>query len=279
MNFDIKLGLINNLEITEHSDYGLYLSAKNGDSVLLPNRYTDESMKIGDKIDVFVYTDSEDRVVATTQNPKLKLYEFGFLKIIDDTEFGFFLDWGLDKDIFMPIKLAKDHFKIGNSVFAYISLNKEGDRLIAVNKYERFLSTDIQLRKNQKITAYITKQTELGYACIVNNIYNGMLYANEIHQNLQPNTTISAYVKKIRDDGKLDLSINPIGNTKFDINAQKILNILGTNNKSMPYNYKSSAEDISSNFEMSKKTFKKSLTLLKEKHLITIDENGIKLCN
>ncbi|CAA6809798.1 MAG: DNA-binding protein [uncultured Campylobacterales bacterium] len=278
MNFDIKLGLLNTLKINEQSEYGLYLSSSNGEEVLLPNIYTTKSMKIGHEIDVFIYLDSEDRIVATTLSPKLKLNEFGFLKIVDSTEFGFFLDWGLPKDIYMPLRFAKDHFRVGNEVFVYITLNKSEDKIIAVNKYERFLNSEINLRKNQKVSSFVTKKTELGYACIVNNLYNGILYGDEVHQRLELGSTVESYVKKIRTDNKLDLSINPIGNTKFDVNSQKILEILKQNNENMPYNYKSDAEDIKDNFFMSKKTFKKSLTLLNDKKLISIDENGIRIC-
>lgn len=277
-NEKIEVGRINRLLIDRKTEPGLYLTTGEGEDVLLPNQYITDAMNIGDLIDVFIYTDSEDRPVATTLSPIAMRGEFGFFKVVDTTGFGAFVDWGLPKDLFVPRSLQKRPFKAGEKRILYVTLDEQTQRLVGCEKIGSHLTTRTEgLANNTKVTLLVLAKTPLGYKVIVDNLYEGMIYHNEIYEPLKAGDKRVGYVKQIRPDGKLNLSLQPLDDSKDKIADAKVLELLKTNGGRLPYNYKSDAELIKNVFGLSKKSFKRTLTSLHEASLIEIDESGIYL--
>lgn len=268
----LELGKINFLLIERETEYGFFLVAQNNKEVLLPNAYVTKDMKIGDVLEVFLYTDSEDRLVATTQRPKAILDEYGIFEVVDTTKFGAFVDWGLPKDLLVPTKLQKTPFKVGEKRFLKVAYDEKTHRLVGSEKLGDFLDTKIKgLKPNNLVDILVIARTPLGFKCIVQNQYEGLLYHNELFENVDVGDKKRAQVKTIRTDGKIDLKL-----IKKDP-SQVIIEKLESAKKTLPYNYKSDAELIKSEFEMSKKEFKKTLTKLQDNKKIIVKENGITL--
>ncbi len=279
MNQTLAIGEINTLYVERDTDFGLYLRAENFDEVLLPNIYVmEDEMPIGSEIEVFLYTDSEDRPVATTKYPYAKLGEFGYFTVVDYQRFGAFVNWGLPKDLFVPLSQQKCHFHIGSKYILRVCLDKETGRLYGTHKIGKWLSkgTDY-LEVNQAVNILVLSKTPLGYKVIVENKHEGMLFENEIFETLKVGDRKVAYVKKIRKDGKLDLSLQPIGKKQnADTFEAKILEILKEKEDLIKVNSKSEAKEIMKIFGMSKKNFKRSLTSLIASKKIELFEDGIK---
>jgi len=279
VNSTIEIGKINKLKVERDTDYGLYLVAENFDEVLLPNAYViDDEMPIGSILEVFVYTDSEDRPVATTKYPYAMLGEFGYFTVVDYKQYGAFVNWGLPKDLFVPLSQQKVYFHIGEKYILRVCLDKETGRLYGTQKIGKWLSYEPKdLVKNQKVNVLVLSKTPLGYKVIVENLYEGMLFDNEIFEKLSIGDKKEAYIKNIRSDGKLDLILQPIGKkSTADIFKSKILDKLKEHNNFIEVNSKSDAEEIKNLFGLSKKSFKRSLTSLIEENKIKLHKNGIK---
>jgi len=252
--------------------------AQNGKDVLLPGQYLTPSMKEGDLVDVFLYTDSEDRLVATTDTPKVKLNEFALLKIVDIAPFGAFLDWGLPKDLLLPKKLQKTTAIIGEERFIKVVYDERTHRLIATEKLGDFFQKKVKdLSPHQSVNIVILTKTPLGYKCIVEGKYEGLIYHNDIFENITIGDKKTAYIKTIRKDGNIDLNLRKSGSKKDGSNAEKVLNLLKMNKGIMPYNSKSDPQLIREVFSMSKKEFKAALTQLKSDESIEVKETGIYL--
>ncbi len=282
MNKTIKIGEVNTLKIERDTDYGYYLIAQNFEEVLLPNIYImEDEMPMGSLLEVFVYTDSEDRPVATTKYPYAMLGEFAYLTVVDYQRFGAFVNWGLPKDLFVPLSQQKCHFHIGSKYILRVCLDEETGRLYGTHKIGKWLSKDTSnLKENQKIDVLVLSKTPLGYKVIIENLYEGMLFENEIFETLKIGDRKVAYVKKIRKDGKLDLSLQPIGKkATADVHEIKVLEILKESNGFIGLNSKSDAPEITKIFMMSKKNFKRTVTSLIENKKISLEKNGIKLIN
>ncbi len=280
MNLTISIGEINKLRVERDTDYGLYLRAQNFEEVLLPNIYVMEAdMPIGAEIDVFIYTDSEDRPVATTKYPYAKLGEFGYFTVVDYKQYGAFVNWGLPKDLFVPLSQQKCHFHIGSKYILRVCLDEQTGRLYGTHKIGKWLSKDTkELSENQKVDVLVLSKTPLGYKVIIENLYEGMLFENEIFETLSVGDRKKAYIKKIRKDGKLDLSLQPIGKkANIDMFEQKFLDILKDKSNFIPLNSKSDAKDIMKIFKMSKKNFKRTLTSLITQKKVELFNNGVKL--
>jgi len=280
LNLTIAIGELNTLRVERDTDYGLYLRAENFEEVLLPNIYVMEAeMPIGAEIEVFIYTDSEDRPVATTKYPYAKLGEFGYFTVVDYQQFGAFVNWGLPKDLFVPLSQQKCHFHIGSKYILRVCLDAETGRLYGTHKIGKWLSKDTKdLEENQKVNALVLSKTPLGYKLIIENLYEGMLFSNEIFEPLKVGEKKEVYIKKIRKDGKLDLILQPIGKkATADVFELKVLEILKENNGSIGLNSKSEAESITKTFGLSKKSFKRTVTTLIEKKNIELFDKGIKL--
>jgi len=280
VNLSIAIGEINTLKVQRDTDYGLYLRAENFEEVLLPNIYVMEAdMPIGAEIEVFVYTDSEDRPVATTKYPYAKLGEFAYFTVVDYQRFGAFVNWGLPKDLFVPLSQQKCHFHIGSKYVLRVCLDAETGRLYGTHKIGKWLSKETgDLEENQKVNIMVLSKTPLGYKVIIENLYEGMLFENEIFEELKVGDRKIAYIKKIRKDGKLDLGLQPIGKkTTGDVYETKVLALLKEKEGFVSLNSKSDAEDISKVFGMSKKSFKRTLTSLIEQKKIIFEGVGTKL--
>jgi uncharacterized protein len=276
MNETLRIGEINTLIIDRDTTPGLFLRSLDESNVLLPNQYVTDTMHIGDTIDVFVYTDSEDRPVASTVMPKAMVNQLAFVEVVDTTAIGAFVNWGLPKDLFVPRVMQKAPFKVGEKRIVRVVLDEQTNRLIGTEKITKALQdAPKELYPNTPVKFMIIAKTPMGYKAIVDDKYEGMLYANEIFEPLRSGQIKNGFVKMRREDGKLDLTLQKTGKTKADDSSQKILEMLVDNGGMLPYNYKSDAEQIQKMFGLSKKNFKLALTKLSDTKKITIKENGI----
>ena len=278
MNERIELGLVNQLKIDRKSDHGFYLVAEDGDDVLLPNAYITKEMQLGDEIEVFIYNDSEDRYVATTQRPKALLGEFGYFEVVDVAPFGAFVDWGLPKHLFVPKAFQKIPLEVGMKFVFRVCYDEKTDRLIGAHKFKNFLESEPKdLSLNQKVELIVREKTPLGYKVIVENRYEAMIYHNEIFEDIWIGQKKFGYVKNIREDKKIDISLQPVGKDNEDIAIHRIKKVLLKNGGELECNYKSSPELIKELFGLSKKNYKKALTKLLEDGVIVIEEERITL--
>lgn len=277
-NEHLEFGLVNFLKVDRYTSPGIYLLAADDEDVLLPNQYCTKSMQIGDIIEVFVYTDSEDRAVATTLRPTAMRDEFGYFEVVDTTSIGAFVDWGLPKDLFVPRALQKQPFKVGEKKLLRVVKDTQTDRLIGTQKIAKYLETKPKgLYSNSQVDILVYEKTELGFKAIVNNMYHGLLFHSEIFTPLAVGESKKAYVKNVRSDGNIDIVLQKIGDERKKDATQKVLELVKANGGSMPFNYKSDAQNITETFGVSKKVFKHALTVLQEKNLLEIKETGIYL--
>ena len=267
------------LKIAKRATFGLYLADESGEEVLLPNKYCSDGMTPGDTIEVFVYKDSEGKKVATTLTPKIFINEFALLKVTAVTGVGAFLDWGLEKELMVPFREQKQKLEMGRWYIVYLDLDKKSDRLYASNRVERFLQNDqISVKEGDEVALVVLQKTDLGYSVIINHAHKGLIFDNEIFQEIRVGDRLNAYVKKIRDDQKIDISIQPIGFRKFnDSNSELIFKKLEENNGFLAITDKSSPDEIYTQFGISKKAFKKSLGALYKQKKVDIHPDGIKL--
>jgi uncharacterized protein len=267
------------LKIQKRSSFGLFLADESGEEVLLPNKYCTDEMKPGETVRVFIYKDSEGKKVATTLTPKIFIHEFALLKVTAVTSVGAFLDWGLEKELMVPFREQKQKMEVGRWYIVFLDLDRKSDRLYASNRVERFLQNDqITVKEGDEVDLVILQKTDLGYSAIINHTHKGLLFDNEIFQEIRVGDRLKGYVKKIRDDRKIDLTVHPIGFRNFnDSNSELIYKILEENNGFLSITDKSSPQEIYSQFGISKKAFKKSLGSLYKQRKIDIAEDGIKL--
>ena len=270
----LKLGSLNNLRISKKTPQGLYLEALDGDTVLLPNRYVTDDMNIGDEIEVFIYNDSEDRYVATTDKPKYEYGEFGVFRVVDVTKFGVFVDWGMPKDLFMPLGNMKKELEKGDSVIGKIVYDEKTDRLLLDSKLSRHLKKAKHYDVNDEVKIIVIAKTPLGYKCIVDDMYEGMLFDNEIFEDIRVGQKKKAFVKNVRADGKLDLSLQKTG-SRDDVKDKvyKVLKEWGE----MKITTKSDPEEIKKYFKVSKKAFKSAVNELIKEGKIIQEESKIKI--
>ncbi len=275
MQNEIKVGLVNTLRIDRYSPHGLFLEAENGDDVLLPQAYVTDEMLVDDMIDVFVYTDSEDRIVSTTLTPLAKLGEFGFFEVVDVTKIGAFVDWGLPKDLFVPKFKMRSDFRVGQKYVLHVDLDEQTNRLIGVERVSVYLKSGKKLKTNEEVDVLLFAKTPMGYKAIVNDKHEGMLFSNEIFEKVKIGMKTKAFVKNIRPDGKLDLTLRAQGKKQTAKTSNKILDMLHANNGTLAYNYKSDAEVIKKVFGMSKKEYKRTLTTLINDNKIEVTDSGM----
>ena len=274
-----ELGLISKLPINRFTDFGAYLALSDGGEVLLPKGYLKGEEKEGDEIEVFVYTDSEDRPVAVTQKPLILLDEFKVLEAKEVTKFGAFMDWGLPKDLFVPNAEMAKPMTPGQKYLIRLCVDYRSDRLIGVSKYRDFIyPAPKDYEPGNECEGVIFDKTDLGYKVLLEDRYEGLIYANEVFQPLEIGSVRKLWVKKRRDDGKIDLQILPIGRVKYDEGSEKILAILEEKGF-LPVHDKSDPSEIQSILGMSKKHFKQCVGQLYKARRIQILENGISLVN
>jgi len=278
MNQYLLVGEKNRLKINRYTDNGVYLICEDQDEVLMPNQYVTYAMKEGDEIDVFVYFDSEDRIVASTTFPKAMLDQFGCFEVVDVTAFGAFLDWGLPKDLLVPKALQKFPFYVGMKVIVQVSLDDETGRIIGTQKYNDFLKKDLSaLKLKQEVNLLVRERTPLGFKVIVNNLYDGLIFHNEIFENVEIGDEKVGYIKTLRKDGKLDIVLRPIGDKSDEVAAAKIVEILSLTGGACEMNYKSTPELISDRFGLSRKAYKRALTKLIEAKKLEVNDEGMRL--
>ncbi len=267
------------LKIAKRATFGLYLADDSGEEVLLPNKYCTEEMKPGDTTRVFVYKDYEGKKVATTLTPKVFIHEFALLKVSAVTGVGAFLDWGLEKELMVPFREQKQKMEAGRWYIVYLDLDEKSDRLYASNRVERFLQNDqISVKEGEEVSLVVLQKTDLGYSVIVNHKHKGLIFDNEIFQDIRVGNQLKGYVKKIRDDNKIDISIQAIGFRNVnDSNSELIYKTLAENGGFLAVTDKSSPDDIYTQFGISKKAFKKSLGALYKQKKVDIQADGIKL--
>lgn len=276
----IHIGEYNTLEILRDTEPGLFLGDGEENEVLLPNRYVPEVFDIGDKIEVFIYLDNEERLVATTDKPFIKKGDFALLRCNQVTKFGAFLDWGLVKELFCPFKEQAFKMKAGGWYLVYCYLDDETDRLVASSKTNRFLDNkELTVSKFEEVDVIVSHPSEIGMNVIVNKKHLGLVFKDDIYKDISVGDRLKGIVKKIRHDNKIDISLSQIGYRNIEPNAQFILNELKDNSGFIPLHDKSDPELIKEHMQMSKKSFKKAIGALYKDRLITISEDGIRLAN
>lgn len=272
------IGKYNNLTILRHTSVGLFLGDVEGEEVLLPNKYVTDEMEIDDTIRVFVYNDSEDRPVATTETPKIIRNEFACLQVKDVNDFGAFLDWGLEKDLFVPFREQHERMIVGKSYVVFLYLDRKTSRLLASSKWHQFVENDrLTVNEGDEVDLIIAEQTDLGFNVIVNHYHKGLIYANELFKKIAIGDHLTGYVKKIREENKLDISLEKQGYEKVEPTFEKILVELKNNNGFLNLSDNSAPEEITNRLEMSKKTFKKAIGGLYRQGKIRITDDGIYL--
>jgi predicted RNA-binding protein (virulence factor B family) len=274
----IEIGRYNVLKAKRITANGIYLTDDSGNEVLLPNSSVPEETKLNDFLDVFIYTDSEDRLISTTLTPKITLNEYALLKVLSVTEYGAFADWGLSKDLLIPFSEQPVRMVKGESHIIYLYLDEKSDRLVGSAYVEKFLDNAlVSFEPGNEVDIMVYKQSELGYKVIINNKYEGLLYENEIFQHLKPGHQCKGYIKKVREDNNIDVCLQRFGYRNIASNSEKILDYLKQSGGYLGLNDKSKPEEIMDKLEMSKKTYKKAIGDLYKQRLIQIDTEGIRL--
>lgn len=274
----IELGKYNQLEVVKEVDFGVYLNGGEEGEILLPKRYVPEGCKLGDVLNVFIYLDNEERLIATTLQPLVQVGEFACLEVAWVNEFGAFLDWGLMKDLFVPFREQKMKMQKGHRYVIHAHVDEESYRIMASAKIERYLSKDMpDYEPGQEVEVMVWQKTDLGYKVIVENRYGGLVYQNEIFQPLQPGMKLTAYVRQVREDGKIDLALQQDGQRKVKDFSDVLLQFIKEQGGYTTLNDKSAAEIIYDTFGVSKKTFKKAVGDLYKKRLVVLEEGGIRL--
>lgn len=275
----MKIGLFNQLTAKRSTDNGFYLIDEAEEEVLLPNAYVPEDFKIGDSIDVFVYKDSEDRIVATTEEPYIQLGEFAYLEAVEVNQFGAFMDWGLRKDLLVPYAHQRQKMKAKSFYPIYLKYDEQSERLVATSWVDDYLEyNDIQVKEGEEVEALLIGKSELGMNAIINGKYKGLIFNSFIHQNIASGDYVKCYVKKVREDGKIDLSLEPLGyRNNIDKGTSKILITLADHDGFLKLNDKSDPEDVKEQLGMSKKAFKRAIGKLYKEKSIEFTDGGIRL--
>ena len=287
----IKLGDYNTLTAIRRADQGFYLEGdeRSGD-ILLPNRYVPHDLTIGKEIEVFVYLDQDERLIATTEKPAAKVGEFACLEVAWINQYGAFLKWGLMKDLFCPFREQKQRMEVGKHYIVYVKEDEESHRLMATAKVDKYLSVPYAettsqtqdkpqplMKHGEACDCLIWQKTDLGFKTIINNRYQGQIYDNQIFQPLHTGDRLTAYIDHVRQDGKLDITLQPTGRQHTLDFAEVLLRYLYENDGRCDLGDKSDAELIYDRFKVSKKAYKKAIGDLYRRRLIIIEENGIRL--
>ncbi|TXE17331.1 GntR family transcriptional regulator [Psychroserpens burtonensis] len=275
----IRIGDFNTLEIIRETEQGLYLSDSEENQVLLPNRYVPKTFQIWEELKVFVYLDNEERLVAVTDEPYVVRDDFALLRCNEVTQHGAFLDWGLVKELFCPFKEQAFKMKAGGWYLIHCYLDEETNRLVASSKTNRFLDNkDLTVQQFDEVDLIVSHPSELGMNVIVNNEHLGLIFSEDIFKDVSVGDRLKGFVKKVREDNKLDIVLGKIGYRKIEPNADLVMEYLGDSDDGfLALNDKSNPDDIKNVLQMSKKTFKKAIGTLYKQKLITIKEDGIYL--
>lgn len=276
----LRLGKINSLSLFEETEYGVYLRDSEGDhEVLLPNKYVPKNLDLGASIDVFLYTDSEDRIVATTLRPKIFLHEVAVLEVKDVVTFGSFLDWGLEKDLFLPLGEQEGRVQKGDKVTVCLRLDEKTNRLFASAKIKKFTNKEITVKEGDEVDLIIGKKSDLGYQVIINNTYIGLIFFDKIFRPLCKGDKVKGFIEKVREDGKIDVSLQKKGYIQVVDSQGLLLKKLQENNGVLYLTDNSDPKSITKELSMSKAVFKKCVGALYKQRKIKIEADRIVLCS
>jgi hypothetical protein len=276
----LRIGQFNNLAVIKEVDFGYYLDS--GDDqwgeILLPHDQAPKGCTAGEYLDVFIYFDSENRAIATTKRPHVEVGQFNLLRVASMEKVGAFMDWGLPQDLFVPFGEQKRRLLADRSYIVYVYVDGNTGRVVGSTRIEKFINqVPAEYEVGQRVELLIARDTELGYTAIINDAHWGFLYHNEIFEDIRIGKKVRGYIQKIRDDGKIDLSLTATGYEKVAGIAEAILNQLASNNGFLPITAKTSPQELSNRFGVSKKNYKKALGALYKKRLLSIDPDGIRL--
>lgn len=277
----LQLGTYQTLNVARTTPHGYILqntSTRTDDEVLLPSKLAFRDLQEGENVRVFIYKDGEERITATMQQPKVTLNSVAFLRVKDANRYGAYLDWGLDKDLFVPHREQIDSMNEGQSYLVYMYLDEKTNRLAASAKIDKYLKNDeITVEEGEEVDLWIWKKTDLGYKVIINNTHEGLIYHNEFFTDVHPGDQETGYIKQVRSDNKIDVTLRPLGYKKVEPNAEHILQRLKQVGGYLDLHDKSDPDEIRERLEMSKKTFKKAIGSLYKENLIRIEDDGIYL--
>ena len=274
----IKLGDYNRLAIVKEVDFGMYLDGGDEGEILLPKRYVPENCKPGDELEVFLYLDQDERLIATTQHPLAKVGEFACLEVAWVNQYGAFLNWGLMKDLFCPFHEQKQRMEIGNRYVVAVFIDEESYRIAASAKVEHFFATDFPpYQPGEKVDLLVWQTTDLGFKVIIDHAYPGLVYRSQVFKSIRIGDSLQGYIMGVRPDGKIDVSLQPHGRQQTTDFAETLLQYLKDHDGFCELGDKSDAQDIKHRFEVSKKVYKKAIGDLYRRRLITLEDAGIRL--
>ena len=274
----IQNGRWHTLQFNRQSPHGWYLIDRDDEEVLLPNKYLPEKIIVGQETNVFVYRDSEERLVATYIKPLIELNTYAILDIVAVSEYGAFANWGMEKHLFIPFREQHQKLKEGDYSIVYMYLDEVTDRLVGSARVNRWLRSDTpEYKKGQKVSALVYYQNEVGYQVIIEQAYRGIIYTNEVFEPLKIGDRIQGYVRQIREGGLVDLSYTPLGRSKISSYQERILREINSNGGFLALNDKAEPEEIQQILQMSKKSFKEAIGGLYRERMIDFYRNGIRL--
>jgi len=273
----MKIGEYNELEVIKQLDFGIYLKADN-EEILMPAKWVPNGTKIGDMLNVFLFLDSEDRLIATTIKPLATANSFAFLEVKQVNDFGAFMNWGMDKDLLVPFREQNGKMVEGNSYVVFVFVDEMTNRMVGSARLSRFIEpvTD-DVRENDLVDLLIYSETPLGFNAIINNRFSGLIYKNEIYESIRVGDKVKGFIKTIREDGKIDLRLQKSGYELVDDVKWRILNLLKDSNGLLPLNDDSTPEEIKAKLQISKKAFKKAIGALYKERLVKLTAKGIEL--
>ncbi|HCE4713679.1 TPA: GntR family transcriptional regulator [Vibrio parahaemolyticus] len=275
----IKIGQINSLEVIKKADFGVFLDGDDYGSVLLPNKHVPEGTELGDHIEVFLYFDSESQLAATIDKPIAQVGEWGLMKIEGINQTGAFVNWGIkEKDLLIPFSEQRARFTAGQNILVYVYTDKASGRIVGTTKFNKWLDkTPANYEVNEEVDLIIAERSQLGYKAIVNGKHWGMIFPSDVFGKLFIGKKLKGYIKQVREDGKIDLSLQKVGVAKMDDLSSKIIDLLEKKDGFLPLNDKSSPEAIFDAFRTSKGTYKKTIGGLYKQGKIVIEKDGIRL--
>ncbi|MFQ5560894.1 MAG: S1 RNA-binding domain-containing protein [Nitrospinota bacterium] len=274
----VQIGKKNKLEVVKEVDFGVYLDGGSFGEILLPKKFLHKDCRPGQLVEVFIYMDSEDLIIATTQKPFAQVEQFAFLKVVSVTPVGAFLDWGLDKDLLVPFSEQRERMEEGKAYVVYLYLDSKTDRIVASSRISRFLESGHgDFKEEQETRLLIWEKTQVGYKAVINGRYEGLIFEEDVFQPLREGQQVKGYIKKLRDDGKIDLFLEQPGYKKIGALAERIFSLLQEKGGFLHISNQTEPETIYRVFGVSKKNYKKAIGALYKKRVILIEEDGIRL--
>ena len=278
MDMKLLLGDFNRLRVVRKVDFGVYLDGGPEGDILLPTRYVPQGLKIGEEVDVFLYLDQEERLTATTEHPKAKVGDFAWLECTWVNQYGAFLDWGLMKDLFCPFREQKMRMMKGHSYLVHVHIDPESYRIMASAKLEHYFdTTPPPYQPGDQVELLVWQKTDLGFKVVVDNRYPALVYDNQVFRPLHGGDRTMGYINQVRPDGKVDVALQQQGRQGTEDFAEELLSYLKEHDGFCPFGDKSDAQDIRDTFHVSKKTFKRAIGDLYKRHLILLEDEGIRL--